>query len=138
MLNKAKHNAGWICTTLLLCALVSVLIYFLTSQTTNKHTRNQYTDLVSCAIYYNELEAYGENRPALTEQNFRNLIWKHLEPYRKQHISTNERYVWGDYNQQRAYLLFFLKHYYDNCLSTPKTTSKEVVFGASNAYLFSF
>ena len=113
MLNKAKNNAGWICATLLLCALVGVSIYFLTNQ---QPATNEYTNLVNCAIYYNELEAYGETRPALTEQNFRNLIWENLEPYRKQHISTNERYVWGDYNEQRTYLLFFLKHYHDSCL----------------------
>ena len=116
MLNKTKHNAGWICATLLLCALIGVLIYFFTQQTTNEQTTNEYTNLVNCAIYYNELESYGETRPALTEQNFRNLVWENLEPYRKQHISTNERYVWGDYDQQKTYLLFFLKHYYDNCL----------------------
>ena len=118
MVSKAKHYAGWICAGFLACALVGVLIYVFAQRETNERAdqASDYTKLVQCAIYYNELESYGEQRPAPTEENWYNVIWEHLEPYRKQYISTNERYVWGDYNEQRAYLLLFLKHYYDECL----------------------
>ena len=121
MKQQLIKNAGWVCSVMLCCVLLGVVLY-ITTQEKNSTTHrtdtinSAYTELVKCAIYYNELESYGEIRQTLIEENFRNVIWDFLEPYRKKHISTNERYVWGDYNEQRTYLLFFLKHYYDNCL----------------------
>ena len=121
MKQQLVKHAGWICSALLCCVLLGVALYIATQEKNNTinnadSANNAYTQLVNCAIYYNELESYGEQRPEMNQENFHNLIWNFLEPYRKQHISTNERYVWGDYNEQSAYLLFFLKHYYDECL----------------------
>lgn len=113
---KYRH---WIGYGVLCCVIIGLAVYIAAQaiqQAKQEQPESAYTRLVNCAIYYNELEAYGEPRPELNQENFHNLVWDFLEPYRKQHISTNERYVWGDYNQQRAYLLFFLKHYYEECL----------------------
>ena len=109
-----KKYSGWVCCGVLCCVLFGVALHLATQE--KPEAEDKYTQLVNCAIYYNELESYGEARPNINEQNWHDLIWNFLEPYRKEHISTNERYVWSDYTEQKAYLLFFLKHYYDECL----------------------
>ena len=65
---------AWICCGVLGCVLLGFVLYVATQETQEK-SENPYTQLVNCAIYYNEFESYGEARPEINEQNWYNLIW---------------------------------------------------------------